>query len=258
MAKLKAFVATLEEVDEAHRDFYVEDVDKDGKKRFKLDAEGLEDVSGLKSTVATLRRENGTLKTRAKLVEGIESDEEAESIITAGREALEARRTGKPIPEVESIKAQMQKAHGKELEKLQKRLAAMTETVSTEMVTNRARAEILAAGGKPTLLLPHLEREARVVEIEGEDGKVKFETRIIGADGKEVVDASGNPITIQARVAQLRENPEFEGAFEGSGASGSGAPPEGGSGTPTPPRDGGRNKAPLTETKRRSQNYSSI
>lgn len=259
MAKLKAFVAKLEDVAEEFRDLYIEDKDKDGNPRFKLDAEGIEDVTGLKSTIATLRTENKTMKGRAKLLEDAESDDAAEEIVAAGRAAIEAKRTGKPIPEVESVKQQMARQHEKEVAKLKKRAETATETLRSEMITNRAIAEIADAKGSKKLLLPHLEREARVIEVEDGD-EIKFEVRLFGDDKKELVDSSGNPVTIKQRVAQLREDPEFEGAFEGSGASGSGALPEGGSGTPTPTHSAGKGTKPaaLVETKRRSQNYGSI
>ena len=55
---LKAFVKSLEEVSESARAFYVED----GNGGFKLDAEGVEDVTGLKNSLTAVREELKTLK----------------------------------------------------------------------------------------------------------------------------------------------------------------------------------------------------
>lgn len=55
---LKAFVKSLDEIPEQLRAFYVED----GNGGFKLDAEGVEDVTGLKNSLAAVREELKTLK----------------------------------------------------------------------------------------------------------------------------------------------------------------------------------------------------
>lgn len=55
---LKAFVKSLDEIQESARAFYVED----GNGGFKLDAEGVEDVTGLKNSLTAVREELKTLK----------------------------------------------------------------------------------------------------------------------------------------------------------------------------------------------------
>jgi len=57
--KVKAFVKSLDEVSEPFRELYVED----GNGGFKLDAEGVEDVTGLKNSLTAVREELKTLKT---------------------------------------------------------------------------------------------------------------------------------------------------------------------------------------------------
>lgn len=56
--KVKAFVKSLDEVSEPYRELYVED----GSGGFKLDAEGVEDVTGLKNSLTAVREELKTLK----------------------------------------------------------------------------------------------------------------------------------------------------------------------------------------------------
>lgn len=240
-AKLKAFVTTLDDVTDEHKDLYVADKDADGKDRFKLDAEGLEDVTGLKRTLTATRTELRTAKARVKPLEGLEEDEDVDAIITAGRQAIEAQRTGAPIPAVESVKTQMTAAHNKEVKKLNARIEGMNSALRDALIESAAVSAITdpEMKGNKTLLLPHIKTVTDIVEIE--DGeKIRYEARVFdkpatATDRQERVDPQGKPLTVKALVAELRENSEYSGAFEGSGASGSGATTEGGGGMPAPP-----------------------
>lgn len=261
MAKLKAFIARLEDIaDEAIRELYVPDTTKDGTPRFKLDADGLEDVTGLKSTITALRAEIRQVKERAEPLADLADGEDPAAIIAAGKEALEARRTGKETSAIESVKQQMNNAHAKELKKLQDRIAAQQESLEEVMIENEVRA--VAADpeikGNATLLMPHIKAQAKVAEVTDDSGKIRYAPRVLGADRKERVDASGNPISIRALVAELREKEEYSGAFLGSGASGSGTPPDGGSGMPTPPRTPTGPKPDAKAAKRSSNDYGAI
>lgn len=264
MAKLKAFVKSLDEIaDESLRELYVEDTDSKGEKRYKLDADGLEDVTGLKSTVTNLRTENRQLKERVKPLEALSDEDDLEQIITAGKAELERTKTGKERDDVANVRTQMQAQHAKEIQKLQKRLDGQADTLREVLIANEVRA--LAADpeikGNATLLLPHVERFADIAEEEGDDGKIRYAARVLGPDKKVRVDKDGNPLTIKGLLAEFREKPEYSGAFEGSGASGSGTPPDGGSGMPTPPsrnRSPANPKADAMATKRRNQDYGAI
>jgi hypothetical protein len=261
MAKLKAFVTSLDDVAEEFRGLYVEDVAPDRSKRFKLDAEGLEDVTGLKGTVRALREEVRGLKERTEPLAELPDDVDVAAVIAAGRTELERQRTGAARDEVKSATEQMRKLHEKEVAKLQAKINGQASTLNEVLIQNEVRA--VAADkeikGSAKLLMPHVERQTRVVEITGDDGQPKFVTRVLAADGKtERVDGQGNPLSIRALVAEMRGDPDYAGAFEGSGASGSGTPPDGGSGMPTPPRTPAARTADDKETKRRTQGYSAI
>ena len=263
MAKFKAFVAKLEDVPEAHREFYVEDTDKEGNQRFKLDADGLEDVEGLKGTVRELRKELKTQKDRVKPLESIGEETDVEAVINAGLEVIEARKSGKPVPEVESVKNQLNTQHKKTVDKLNETIQAQNETLRSVLIEQEVRAVLgeEATRGNAALILPVVKTMSTVVEAD-KNGKKVFRPSIVGEDGQERVDSKGNPLSIRGLVAELREKPEYSDAFYGSGASGSGTPPEGGSGMRTPPstrKESG--SAPTDDVrmqKRRSQDYSQI
>jgi len=257
MAKLKAFVAKLEDVPEAQRDLYVEDTDDKGNKRFKLDADGVEDVTGLKNTVAALRKENKTLKDRTAVLDDIEPDQ-VEEIITAGREAIEAQKSGKPRPEVEAVRAQMARENKKVVDKLQARLDGAIEALHEGLIVNLTDAEVRRLGGSPGLIKPAVKEKTKIVETE-ENGKIKFRAAVFDENGTERTDNKGKPFDVKALIAEMADTDEYSGAFPGTGMSGSDTPTDGGARTATPPRTptapaGNEARA----AKRRSGDYSQI
>lgn len=260
--KLKAFVAKLEDVAEAYRELYVEDTAPDGAKRFKLDAEGLEDVSALKSTITGLRTDLRVAKAKSEPLAALQEGEDAEAVITAGRAELERQRTGAARDEVKNATTQMAAAHTKELTKIQTKLDGSMETLREVLIANevRAAASDPEINGNATLLLPHIEKMATVEEYEDPaSGKPKFRAIVLNAERKMRVDKDGNPLTIRGVVAELREKPEYEGAYKGSGASGSGTPADGSGGMPVSPRTPAPPKGQAAkDAKRRANDYSAI
>lgn len=259
MAKLKAFVAKLEDVPEAQRELYVEDTDSEGKARFKLDADGLEDVTGLKNTVKALRKENGDIKKKFEPFAEIAEDADIEAILQVGRETLEARKTGKPAPEVESVTKQLNTAHAKEKAKLQGTIDAQTETLREVLIEQEVKSVLgeKDTKGNAALLLPVVKERAKVVEYD-DNGKKKFRASIIGEDGHERIDGKGKPFTVKALLAELKATDDYSDAFDGTGASGSGATTDGGGRTPTPPRTPAAPVDDAKAAKRRSQDYQQI
>jgi hypothetical protein len=260
--KLQAFVDDVATVDEKYRDLYVEDVDpKTQKKRFRIDAEGVEDVTGLKSTVTGLRTDNRKLKERAKLLDGIDDETEVDKIVELGRAALERQKSGKPNDEVENIRTSMTREREKEVGKLTNQINGMKASLEEALIENAAVVALSEADtkGNSKLLLPHIRGQAGIVEVEGEGDIPRFEARVFegsGKDRKERLDGkTGKPMTIKALVAEMKTKDDFADAFDGSGASGSGAPPDGGSGMPTPPRRGGDTKPTHKEAKKRAGDY---
>lgn len=264
--KLKGFVATLEEVDAKFRELYVEEPDPADatKVRFRLDADGVEDVTGLKSTVATLRRENGDLKKKVKPLEELEAEDiELEEVIDAGKAALEAKRTGRPVPEVEAATQRLTKQHEKAIATVKAENEGLMDALRTAVYDGVVVSEIKDAKGREKLLKPHIKEQIDIVRIQ-EGEKIRYEPRVFeDSNGTRVerTGADGKPFPIKALVAEMRANDDFSDAFDGSVVPGSGTPPEGGSGMPTPPsRRGTRETVPPAATakdaKKASLDYS--
>jgi hypothetical protein len=208
---LPAIADTLDAVPEAAREFYEA---KDGK--FALKIAGGDDVTGLKTA---LQRERQAAKDAAKAAKqfadlGLTPEEIAELKAAKDAEAEErAKRTG----EFESFKAQQAKA----LAAKDDELARTRGRLETVLRDREAATAIAEAKGRAKLLLPHITAQTRVVDDA---------VRVVGADGQVRYNPQGLPMTVAELVAEMRADEAFGPAFEGSGASGSGAPPIGGTG----------------------------
>lgn len=262
--KLKGFVATLEEVDQKYRELYVEEPDPAdaAKVRFRLDADEVQDVTGLKRTVATLRTDLNAAKAKAKPLEEIAADEDVDEIITAGRAAIEAKRTGRPVPEVEAATKALTTKHEKALGVIKAENEGLMTALRESVIEGGASAAIAELKGNKTLLMPHVKGIVDIVRVVDGD-KIRYEPRVFegtGSSRTERTDAAGKPITIKAAVAELRANDDFADAFVGSVVPGSGTPAAGSGGMPTPPgrsnREAATPAAAAKDAKRQTMDYS--
>lgn len=260
--KLKAFVPTLDDVDEKWRELYVEETGPDNKTRFRLDADGVEDVTTLKSSLTAARRERDEAKRKAKPLEDLTEEEDVEEVISAGRASLEAKRTGKATPEVEQVRTQLTTKHNKELATLKAENTGLMDALKTAVYDGVVAVEIKDAGGREKLLKPHIKEQIEIVRI-AEGDKVRYEPRVFEtANGSraERTGGDGKPFAIKALVAEMRENDDFADAFDSSVTPGTGSTPADGGGMPTPPKKGGERERPAPaptakDAKRATQDY---
>lgn len=100
------------------------------------------------------------------------------------------------------------------------REAKLQRSLEENLIAAQATAAIVAKGGKPKVLLPHVVQQIKVME-EGDS----FVARVIDASGNpRISSVKGDPFTIDHLVEELRNDTEFGGAFDASRAGGSGAP----------------------------------
>jgi hypothetical protein len=218
---LPIIIKSLDEIAEPLREHYVE---KDGK--FMLDATpsnglAIEDVTGLKNSLAAARGE------RDKLNEQIRGFKDIDP--TKARDALkkvEEMQNWDPDKQVEEkIKAkleQMKSLHQQELEKVSGESKALTGQLEKLMVDAAASEALQKEGGNIKILMPHIRSQVRMRRTE--DGQMIAE--VVDESGNpRVGDAQGNPMTIPQLVDELRQSDDYAPAFSGSGSSGSGSKP---------------------------------
>jgi len=220
--KLKGFAASLDDVDEAYRDLYVKDGD-----RYRLDADGVEDVSGLKSALEKEKDERRKAKAQLAKFADIDLDEWAEY-----KKAMEEaeKKAAKDEGDFKALEEQLKAKHAETVSKLEERNKALEANLRTHLVDAAATKAILAAGGVDatvTLLLPHVSRRTQVVD---EDGTLV--ARVVTDDGKvRIGDDKGNPMTVDQLVSEMKESDAYGQAFPPQGKSGGGSRPSGQAGT---------------------------
>jgi len=194
---------------------------EDGDSGYWLEAEGVEDVSGLKSALTKERENVSQLKQSlgkfkdvdpAKYQELLQAAEEDEKKKLASRGKWEA------------LEKQLIEKHNGELKGRDERLGSLSKEIERLLIEAEGTSAIAAAKGSPVLLMPHLKARTKVFE---EDGK--FVAKVIDDKGNpRIGDAQGTPMTFAQLVEEMKSSEQFGRAFEASGAGGSGAPGGGG------------------------------
>ena len=106
------------------------------------------------------------------------------------------------------------------------------------MAKREVEAAIVAKGGNPKILLPHILPHVKVTEQDDD-----FTVLVVDAKGKpRIADGQATPMTIDQLVDAFKTDETFGAAFAASGAAGSGARgggggPGGGAGTVLIPKD---------------------
>lgn len=214
---LKFEVDNLDAIDEAHKALYEKDGDK-----FRLKIDGLpqpEDTTNLKTALQKERKAAAEAAKRAKEYEGLGlTAEEIAALVEEKKKKDEndAKRAG----DFEKLKAQMNEKHAAELKAREDAVSRMRGTVEKYLINSEATAAIAAEKGIPDLLLPHVQRFVKVVEQDGD-----YLVQVVDTKGDPRVNGKGEPLTISDLVKEMKSNEIFGRAFEGSGKSGSGTPP---------------------------------
>jgi hypothetical protein len=229
---LKAYLETLDQLPEALKEFYVE---KDGK--FILDAEGVEDVSGLKSALSKERTARATAETKlnaseakvrafteAGITDPVQTAESLKKL--AELSSFDPNKEAEKIAETKYLAREKQliQKHQAEVDGAIKKAEKVFVQLKTVMVDAVATKAIADAKGAVELLLPHIQNRARLRE----DGERFFVEVLDEAGNPKIGDSSGNLQTIDQLVAEMKASSVFGRAFEASGASGSGGPGDGG------------------------------
>jgi hypothetical protein len=193
----------------------------DGKYRLDVIAvDGLElaEVSKLQSALSKERENARAALERVRAFEDIDPVKARDALQKVG-EMANWTPEQKVKEQIDAVRTQLLDAHGKEKTKLDERLTRLNEQLESAMITSVATQAIAEQKGSIKLLMPHVERQTRLREIDG-----KFVVEVIGADGNpRLVGSQGTAMTISELVAEMKTQNDFASAFEGTNASGSGA-----------------------------------
>lgn len=231
---LPAIVKDLAQVG-AHKDLYVQKGDF-----FVLDVEpvtgengslfALEDVGGLKSS---LGKERAAVKTLSGEVAAWKEAVGDEKPATVGKRLQRLVKLEEFDPETEAEKRAKEKLDGrlrelgdKHKEELTAREATIQalETEVTGLLVDAEVSRVLTeedTKGSVELLLPAFRKHVKVIQDERSGKRV---AAVLDGEGNpRIKDAVGNLVTLKDLALELKKQPQYARAFDGTKASGSGA-----------------------------------
>lgn len=224
---LKARLETLDGLPEAIAKEYKE-VKEGDTVHYMLDAEGIEDVSGLKSALGKERASRTKLEKVAKklgikvedetavnaLLESLGDDTLEEALAKAKAAAASADDGTKAVAQAKKLQSQLTEAIAER--------DSLNSAVDRMVRESAIRTAVDEVEGNVVLVMPHLLPQTKVVKEDGADGE-EFVARVIDTKTKEVRMKGGKEMTLAELVEEVASKPEFADAFPGTGASGSGA-----------------------------------
>jgi len=196
-----------------------------------VDGVELAEVSKLQSALSK-ERENSRKSTELlKAFDGIDANK-ARDAMNKVAEMTNWTPEQKVKEQIEAIRTQLLDAHGKEKSKLEEKLGKLNKALEEAMIVSVATQALAEQKGSVKLLMPHVRQQTRLRDADG-----KLVVEVLAADGTpRTAGSDGHAMTITELVTEMKTQDDFASAFEGSGATGTGA-------TPGPTRGGNRNNA---------------
>jgi len=239
--------ANLDGLDEKVKEHYTEENGKFILDVTKVEGLGLEDVSGLKSTVEKLRVSEKALQVDAK-----KADDTLKALQTTNQELIAkydgidvvaAKDALDKISEIKDwdgetkVKEAVQVAEQRMEQKMQTKLdevvkqntikitgleSDLTDSQSQlqeAVVTSKIIEAVSKENGNVDVLMPHVRNQVVMVK----DSHGKFKPEVQKADGTpRVGDSSGNDMTITQLVQEMKGQDTFAGCFSGANSTGTG------------------------------------
>ena len=208
-------VDALDKVPTDFQAFYVEGDDK----KFKIDDKFknvAKAIDGLNKTAKTLRSGEKDLKA---LVEGFKALGDTPEEVKQKLDDLNTQLTSKEKINPEKIKEEITKSFEGKMKEKDDKLSAKDKAIHKYLVTSQATAAIAEAKGIPDLLLPHIEKQVKVVEDNGD-----YKVTVVDSAGETRYGATGSALTIAELVAGMKSDKVFGRAFESESNGGGGAP----------------------------------
>lgn len=200
-------------------------LEQDGK--FVFEAELPTETAGLKSALQKEREAKTALEKSLKGFEGVDPEEAKRLKAEAEQAAADKLKSKgdwdareKQLKEQLAADLTKRETHFQtELKTRDDRITKLQSSLEKSLIEAQATTAIAAAKGAPELLLPHVMRQVKVVEENGE-----FVARVVDASGQpRIANVKGDPFTIANLIEEMKGNAVYGRAFDASGAGGGGA-----------------------------------
>jgi hypothetical protein len=186
-----------------------------------VDGFGLEDVSGLKTSLSKERNAARELASKLKAFDGLNA-EDARSALEKAAEMDSWTPQDKVAEQIARREKQLLSKHHKEIEEREGTLSHLRGQLEANLVEAAAVSALMKHKGNVELLLPHVKSSTRVEQ----DSNGNFVARVVDRDGHARISmktGSQDPMSIEELVEGMKTSDTFAPAFAGSGATGSGA-----------------------------------
>lgn len=229
MALLKLKIASLDDINEAHRGLYIEDEDGDG---FVLDTDAVDDIGKLSGVVVKERNNRKEAEKRAKAnedrFEGIDPDEyRAMKEREEDREAEKAEKEGTTKQREAKLRTEEREKSDErnagKIKELEDRGTFLLSELDRVLVDGETVRSLAKYTDKIAMMTPSVKPSLTSIEIDKEGGGTMFVTRVVDAAGEERFGPKGEPMTPDQLVEEMRDNKEYAVGFLSDGSSGSGA-----------------------------------
>jgi len=178
------------------------------------------DNSGLRTA---LDKERKAASTSKRLLDSFSSLGESPEAIQAKLQEMQETLAKKDAHtgQFEKFKEELNRAKADEIAKKDGELAAMQSSLMEYMINAEATRVLAEHKGSPALLLPIIQKSAKVVK----EDNGKYVVRIVDGEGDPRYTPSGTFMSLADLVAEMKSHADFGKAFEASGQSGAGTPP---------------------------------
>lgn len=217
---LKAILNTVDDLSDELKKAYVE---KDGK--FILDVSpvdgfSLEDVSGLKTSLA---KERQSVAEKDRLLESFSGldPEKSKAALSKVEEMKDWKADDVVQATIKAREDQLVEKQTREIGERDDTIGSLSKQLDFHVRTSVATTSITAQGGSVELMLPHVLSQTNIADVKG--NRI---TQIVDKDGTpRISTASGSQadMSMDELVSEMKANPTYAPCFPGSGASGSGA-----------------------------------
>lgn len=223
---LKAILDSVDDLDEGVAKLYTQQNDGPAKGKFLLNVEsvggfGLENVSGLKSSLSKERADRESFEKKLKSFEGLDPEAARDALKRLEDGGGEGDKDAKTQERIDAIRKQMETAHQKALSERDAKIAEMGGQLNSAALAAAKVSALDKHGAIPErrpVIEAYLDRFLKVEEVNG-----KREIKVVDQDGNPQIANDGSNMDVTRFVEGLRNDEAFAPFFKGTEASGGGS-----------------------------------
>ena len=216
---LKALLDNLDGVDESIASLYTEQNGRYVLGVEAVDGYALEDIGGLKSSLAKERKNARDANTQLLKFGDIDPDTAIDAIGKLG-DIDNWSPDDKVKEQIANREKVLTAKFTKDMEAANGELATVRGQLENQLIHNTAMEALTELGGNAQLLMPHITSQTKLELIDG-----KYVAQVIDENGVPRVSmktGSMDSMSVGELVSSMRDSETFAPAFAGSGATGSG------------------------------------